>query len=253
MNFSDDCPDDGAALSNAKPLRAALLWHRSRWLNLIPCNTLWCQGSLGVFAIIWIYSLICHLSWDFSLSSYIYHCILQFSNQSFLEIVCNHHLELKTLQLFLFFYRHGICFVQRDALRACSAGSFGGDGGVWANITQRQDSCAQKIWRGAKKNNEAGFENFESHPSNQSLCLQTMCEKLEKEVDSRLTIRAERLWSFRFCDSVSRQYLNFNHESWFGFILSPIGVAAFTEERRVPQQHWPHCCSCTRKGTNQQY
>ena len=32
---------------------------------------------------------------------------------------------------------------------------------------------------------------------------QTMCEKLEKEVDSRLTIRAERLWSFRFCDSVS--------------------------------------------------
>ena len=46
-----------------------------------------------------------------------------------------------------------------------------------------------------------------------SLCLQTMCEKLEKEVDSRLTIRAERLWSFRFCDSVSRQYLNFNHES----------------------------------------
>ena len=63
------------------------------------------------------------------------------------------------------------------------------------------------------KNNEAGFENFESHPSNQSLCLQTMCEKLEKEVDSRLTIRAERLWSFRFCDSVSRQYLNFNHES----------------------------------------
>ena len=151
MNFSDDCPDDGAPLGNAKPLRAALLWHRSRWLNLIPCNTLWCQGSLGVFAIIWIYSLICHLSWDFSLSSYIYHCILQFSNQSFLEIVCNHHLELKTLQLFLFFYRHGICSVQRDALRACSAGSFGGDGGVWANITQRQDSCAQKIWRGAKK------------------------------------------------------------------------------------------------------
>ena len=33
-----------------------------------------------------------------------------------------------------------------------------------------------------------------------------MCEKLEKEVDSRLTIRAERLWSFRFCDSVSCQF-----------------------------------------------
>jgi len=31
---------------------------------------------------------------------------------------------------------------------------------------------------------------------------ETMCEKLEQEVDSRLTIRAERLWSFRFCDSV---------------------------------------------------
>lgn len=31
---------------------------------------------------------------------------------------------------------------------------------------------------------------------------ETMCAKLEQEVDSRLTIRAERLWSFRFCDSV---------------------------------------------------
>lgn len=29
-----------------------------------------------------------------------------------------------------------------------------------------------------------------------------MCHKLENEVDTRLTIRAERLWSFRFCDSV---------------------------------------------------
>ena len=34
--------------------------------------------------------------------------------------------------------------------------------------------------------------------------------KLEKEVDSRLTIRAERLWSFRFCDSVSQEILQIN-------------------------------------------
>ena len=27
---------------------------------------------------------------------------------------------------------------------------------------------------------------------------ETMCDKLENEVESRLTIRAERLWSFRF-------------------------------------------------------
>ncbi|MCP3659038.1 MAG: hypothetical protein GY830_01450, partial [Bacteroidetes bacterium] len=30
-----------------------------------------------------------------------------------------------------------------------------------------------------------------------TLGVQTMCAKLEQEVDSRLTIRAERLWSFR--------------------------------------------------------
>ena len=30
---------------------------------------------------------------------------------------------------------------------------------------------------------------------------ETMCDKLENEVESRLTIRAERLWSFRFAFS----------------------------------------------------
>jgi hypothetical protein len=29
---------------------------------------------------------------------------------------------------------------------------------------------------------------------------ETMCDKLENEVESRLTIRAERLWSFRFVE-----------------------------------------------------
>ena len=31
---------------------------------------------------------------------------------------------------------------------------------------------------------------------------ETICDKLENEVDSSLTVKAERLWSFRFCDSV---------------------------------------------------
>ena len=74
-----------------------------------------------------------------------------------------------------------------------------------------------------------------------------MCEKLEKEVDSRLTIRAERLWSFRFCDSVSCQFhtstifptnptlLRTIHHSYIGKVLlgsfdELLGVAAFTEK-----------------------
>ncbi len=31
---------------------------------------------------------------------------------------------------------------------------------------------------------------------------EAMCDKLENEVDTRLEMRSERLWSFRFCDSV---------------------------------------------------
>jgi hypothetical protein len=31
---------------------------------------------------------------------------------------------------------------------------------------------------------------------------ETICDKLENDLENRLTIRAEKLWSFRFCDSV---------------------------------------------------
>jgi len=31
---------------------------------------------------------------------------------------------------------------------------------------------------------------------------ETICHKLEHEVDTSITVKADRLWSFRFCDSV---------------------------------------------------
>ena len=92
--------------------------------------------------------------------------------------------------------------------------------------------------------------------SSHTMLSQTMCEKLEKEVDSRLTIRAERLWSFRFCDSVS---FSFNSSPLFKKLMIvfpqstklywiPSGLAAVAQKCRVSQQLWTHYCSCTWQG-----
>ena len=58
---------------------------------------------------------------------------------------------------------------------------------------------------------------------------ETMCDKLENEVESRLTIRAERLWSFRLVGGLYCRELQLLIQ------ILRFCLAAAVEKCRVPQ------------------
>ena len=140
LHPSDDRPNNGASLSDPKSLWPALLRHRSCGLG----------GSIHVgraygtaanqcccFAVIWIYGLCCHQSWEFN--------IVHYASKSYLIEICHilHSVtHQKNCNYFELLYRDGICPVQRNTAWPCLAGGTWWDGGVWADLAQCQIGCA---------------------------------------------------------------------------------------------------------------
>ena len=73
LHPSDDRPNNGASLSDPKSLRPALLRHRSCGLrgSIHVGRAYWTAAiQCCCFAVIWIYGLCCHQSWEFNIVHY---------------------------------------------------------------------------------------------------------------------------------------------------------------------------------------